>query len=66
MAGTGTARPERPTTTREHSRKPEYVQDMIDLMYPETKKIELFARRSRSGWGVWGNETTKFDEEDSK
>lgn len=46
---------------REHSRKPEYVQDMIELMYPNTKKIELFARRSRKGWDVWGNETTKFD-----
>lgn len=48
---------------REHSRKPEYVQDMIELMYPNTKKIELFARRSRKGWDVWGNETTKFDKE---
>lgn len=35
---------------REHSRKPEYVQDMIELMYPNTKKIELFARRTRDGW----------------
>lgn len=46
---------------REHSRKPEYVQDMIDLMYPNTNKLELFARRSRPGWDTWGNETTKFD-----
>lgn len=46
---------------REHSRKPEYVQDMVDLMYPNAKKLELFARRSRDGWDVQGNETTKFD-----
>lgn len=46
---------------REHSRKPEYVQDMLDFMYPGAKKIELFARRSREGWDAWGNETTKFD-----
>lgn len=46
---------------REHSRKPEYVQDMIDLMYPDSAKLELFARRSRPGWDSWGNETTKFD-----
>lgn len=46
---------------REHSRKPEYVQDMLDLMYPTAKKIELFARRTRDGWDAWGNETTKFD-----
>lgn len=48
----------------QNSRKPEYVQDMIELMYPNTKKLELFARRSRKGWDVWGNETTKFDKED--
>lgn len=46
---------------REHSRKPEYVQDMIDLMYPNTEKLEMFARCTRQGWDVWGNETTKFD-----
>lgn len=46
---------------REHSRKPEYVQDMLDLMYPTAKKIELFARRTRDGWDAWGNETTKFN-----
>lgn len=46
---------------REHSRKPEYVQDMIDLMYPSATKLELFARRTRPGWDVYGNETTKFD-----
>lgn len=48
---------------REHSRKPEYVQDMIDSMYPNATKLELFARRSRPGWDVWGNETTKFDQQ---
>lgn len=36
---------------------------MIELMYPNTKRIELFARRSRKGWDVWDNETTKFDKE---
>lgn len=29
---------------RQHSRKPEYVQDMIDEMYPFANKVELFAR----------------------
>jgi N6-adenosine-specific RNA methylase IME4 len=46
---------------RQHSRKPEYVQDMLDLMYPTANKLELFARRTRNGWSAWGNETTKFD-----
>lgn len=49
---------------RQHSRKPEYVQDMLDAMYANTHKIELFARRSRDGWDVWGDEIDKFDKED--
>lgn len=47
---------------REHSRKPEYVQDMIDLMYPGVKKLEMFSRRWRPGWDSWGDETEKFNE----
>jgi N6-adenosine-specific RNA methylase IME4 len=39
-----------------HSEKPEAVQDAIDLMYPDARKIELFARRKREGWQAWGNE----------
>lgn len=51
---------------RQHSRKPEYVQDMLDAMYPDASKMEMFARRSREGWDVWGNETDKFDQEGEK
>lgn len=39
-----------------HSAKPENLQDMLDIMFPEAKKIELFARRSRAGWVTRGNE----------
>lgn len=39
-----------------HSRKPDCVYEMIEAMFPETKKIELFARRKRDGWESWGNE----------
>lgn len=38
-----------------HSRKPECVYGMIEAMYPG-KKVELFARQTRKGWTVWGNE----------
>lgn len=41
---------------REHSRKPDEVQERIEAMYPDASKIELFARRSRDGWDSWGNE----------
>lgn len=40
----------------EHSRKPEIVHDYIVAMYPDARRVELFARRPRDGWDVWGNE----------
>jgi N6-adenosine-specific RNA methylase IME4/ParB-like chromosome segregation protein Spo0J len=41
---------------REHSRKPDEAYDLIERMYPELPKIELFARQTRAGWAAWGNE----------
>lgn len=38
-----------------HSAKPEQFQDMIEQVSPGPY-IELFARRKREGWDVWGNE----------
>ncbi|WP_299083035.1 MT-A70 family methyltransferase, partial [uncultured Paraglaciecola sp.] len=38
-----------------HSKKPEFFQDLIELQ-SEAPRIELFARRERDGWDVWGNE----------
>lgn len=40
----------------EHSRKPDDVHERIEKMYPTASKIELFARRPRDGWTIWGNE----------
>jgi len=40
----------------EHSAKPDVFYDLIEQMYPSAKRIELFARGSRDGWHVWGNE----------
>jgi N6-adenosine-specific RNA methylase IME4 len=41
---------------REHSRKPDEVYEVIERMYPELPKIELFARSAREGWAAWGNQ----------
>ena len=38
-----------------HSKKPELLQDLIDLK-AEGNKLEMFARRERKGWSVFGNE----------
>ncbi|MBP3709563.1 MAG: hypothetical protein J6I73_04075 [Treponema sp.] len=40
----------------EHSEKPEIVIDGITKMFPEQRKIELFARKNYIGWDNWGLE----------
>jgi len=40
----------------EHSRKPDYQYEIVESLYPELSKVELFARRKRDGWVSWGNE----------
>lgn len=47
---------------REHSRKPDEIRDDIKKMFPECKRIELFARTAMPGWDAWGNEVDKFTE----
>lgn len=39
-----------------HSKKPELLQDKLELILPQSKKIELFARRERIDWLCLGNE----------
>lgn len=43
-------------TKGKHSKKPEEARKMIERFYPNTRKIELFARKKTKGWDVWGNE----------
>ena len=40
----------------EHSAKPEKFREIIDEIYPEGKRIELFARKRAEGWDAFGNE----------
>lgn len=39
-----------------HSAKPLECYDMIESMYPDLPKVELFCRTPREGWNVWGFE----------
>jgi N6-adenosine-specific RNA methylase IME4 len=41
--------------TKRHSQKPEFFQDMIEKQ-SDGPRIELFARRPRPRWDVWGDE----------
>ena len=40
----------------EHSAKPEIYRDIIEQMYPDLPKLEMFARGEYDGWDTWGNE----------
>jgi N6-adenosine-specific RNA methylase IME4 len=40
----------------EHSAKPVEFYELIEGMYPELPKIELFCRSPREGWAAWGNQ----------
>lgn len=40
----------------EHSVKPSIVYEIIERMYPNARRVELFARSERQGWTAWGNE----------
>lgn len=41
----------------EHSRKPDEIHKLIERMWPTLSRLELFARRPRKGWDVWGNQS---------
>lgn len=40
----------------DHSAKPLEFYDVIERMYPEFAKVELFCRNPRHGWAAWGNQ----------
>jgi len=46
-----------------HSKKPLCVYKMLEKMFPNTEKIELFARQQINGWDCWGNECNRRNED---
>lgn len=48
---------------REHSRKPEAFYALVEAMYPNSPKVELYARTPRAGWTQDGAELGKFEME---
>lgn len=42
--------------TQKHSKKPAFFRELIDSIYGDVDKIELFAREKHEGWDCWGNE----------
>lgn len=52
-----------------HSRKPDYIREMLHEWYPAAAKLEMFCRRSEvnlfqqdAQWDIWGNELTNTAE----
>ena len=41
-----------------HSKKPLIAYEIIEKLYPDLNKIELYARNTRDGWDCWGNEVS--------
>lgn len=41
---------------RKHSQKPVQCAELLETLYPNMAKIELFCRSPRKGWTVWGYE----------
>jgi N6-adenosine-specific RNA methylase IME4 len=46
---------------REHSQKPEVAYANIARLYPSARKLDVFSRQPRSGWGQWGDQPDHFD-----
>lgn len=41
---------------KKHSQKPKIAYEIIEKLYPNTNKLEVFARQKTDGWDCWGNE----------
>lgn len=41
---------------KRHSQKPEISYEIIERLYPDATKLEMYARTVREGWDGWGNE----------
>lgn len=41
---------------KRHSQKPDVSFEIMERLYPDANKLELYARQERPGWDCWGNE----------
>jgi site-specific DNA-methyltransferase (adenine-specific) len=47
---------------REHSRKPDEARAMLEELFGDIPRLEMFSRASAPGWASWGLEAGIFDE----
>lgn len=41
---------------KRHSQKPQIAYEIIENLYPNCQRLEMYARNQRDGWDCWGNE----------
>lgn len=41
---------------KRHSQKPQIAYEIIEHLYPNCQRLEMYARNQRAGWDCWGNE----------
>lgn len=41
---------------KRHSQKPQIAYAIIEHLYPNCQRLEMYARNQRDGWDCWGNE----------
>lgn len=41
---------------KRHSQKPKVAYEIIERLYPNARRLEMYARSERNGWDCWGNE----------
>jgi N6-adenosine-specific RNA methylase IME4/ParB-like chromosome segregation protein Spo0J len=44
---------------RDHSQKPDEVAEMIERLFPNLPKLEMYSRDPRPGWDAWGYESNQ-------
>lgn len=45
-----------------HSQKPEISYEIINRLYPDLKKLEMYARTERDHFDCWGNEVPVLED----
>ena len=47
---------------KKHSQKPEISFEIINRLYPDLRKLEMYARSERAGYDCWGNEVPVLEQ----
>ncbi len=50
--------------SQKHSQKPDAAYRLIDSLYPDCARLDVFARRTIEGWDGWGDQYCTLDDDD--